>query len=123
MRQERVRSRVRSRQVRMGLAVVAVALIAAPVAVFAKGQPATVEICHVNGASDIIHGRSNPDNLWAFGQVIEVPETAVAGHEGHGDSADFRGPDHPGWANLEFVAESEGLTIWKHADCFVAAAG
>jgi hypothetical protein len=108
----------------MGLAVVAIALIAAPVAVFAKGKPATVEICHVNGASDIIHGQSNPDNLWAFGQVIEVPETAVPGHEGHGDSTTFRGPDHPGWDNLhEVAAADETLTIWKHADCFVAANG
>ena len=130
-RETRVRSMKKRRQVGMAFMVLALAAMMIPTAL-AKGPKKTeapvnaVEICHVNGASDIIPGKGNPDNLWAFGQKMMVPEAALASHVAHGDlladspnARDEYSYDGKSWENLNWSADYRGLKIWKHADCAV----
>lgn len=125
-RETRVRSAKRRRQVGIAAMVIAVAGLMVPAAAFAKGPSKamgaveTVEICHVNGASDTINGFNRPDRHWAMGQVMTIPANAFDGHAGHGDvltsSALFRVLAD---TRLDEAAERDELKIWKHADCAV----
>ena len=60
----------------------------ARVAVAAKPvKEAKVPICHVNSASGVFVFRGG--YVAVLGRVIEVPASAVAAHEAHGDSTSF----------------------------------
>jgi hypothetical protein len=89
--------------------------------------PAMVDICHLNGVSDVIPTFNPGTDLRLFypGMVITVAQAAVPAHLAHGDSAtlgsgdgEYR-TDAAGLANIRQSAENNGLRVWKHADCFV----
>jgi hypothetical protein len=119
MREDRVKSLTRKRQLLAVLAIVAVAVALVPLSALAGGQ-AKVDICHVNGVSDPIptFNPATDPRLFYLGQVISVAEAAVPAHEAHGDSTVYR-TDEGGLASVRQSAADNGLAAWTQADCFI----